>query len=1281
MGKPALVFPAALWLLQSTLLPVSAQVKSPPTSNQASGSELTASSEARNRIVGYTAWDDEYFYIGLQVNKPNLVGRNTAPFSDPLKDDAILISLQTDNDHKTTQRTSHTVTMAVSAVGGFQLYSGEKMTPIFSSFQEIATRLEQIAATEKNPDVEQAKRTALLGSIPKAAVTKKGAPRPDGSLAPGYSLEVGIPWSDLGGKPEPGARMGFHVAAQSVPPSQDSPLLQSLSPTVKGASDLDNPSLWSEVILGNAPSPPVGSILVSPRVLTNRPNINGVLDSGEWNGLSAFSFGERAVRAATESSLTATLAARTRPEYVARPAHPRIPVAAPQEAAPAAAYHPQKVTPVVLARYEYWFQADPRKAAPADRVLLPDKGTALVHHPLDGVGPWFSYDHADWHRTQMVEARRDGVDVLLPVFRGSARDRQLYAEKGLTVLATALEYLRQVGQDYPQIALYLDTNSLIDVFGDRPDLRAPETRAALYAMIRDFYRRIPDPFRYVVALNDENGGRKACPIFLSDGGAFKDLDAAFPGYLRSRFRADFPGYDLIVIGANNFKPKVTLDGYFTDPKEKGLQFDGEGWIKVASIGAGYDTTLTAGPQAAPTVRPRRNGDSYRADWMGALARHPDWILIDGWNGYGVGDEIAPSLEVGYSAADITRVFTRMFAGAAKIGVKFLWHDIPASLLPSETTTVHVRVQNAGQVGWGENNAVTVGFVSRWLQNGQVVAEGPVEALTAPVLAGQNVEIALPVQAARARGVPLAQGNYLLEIGVAESQKKGGHNRIGEANGSATLQVPVQIRAAAQRSPQWAATVVSSDLPKMLETGSVYSVRTVLRNDGTLPWRKADGARVSLRLYRSASSGEAERSAALQLTSSGPHPESRETPVALSDATAELEKDVAPGEEVTVRLLVPIQDTEGKPLPVWSQEDLWTYTARWEVAADHPAGGGGEPVGVSLESSPVSVVDFDFGVRFIADSTPPALPGDRRQPVRLSLFNVGPQIWKRDQVRVGYHWYYQDGTELRWEDETTPIAQDVPPGGRVSDMLAWVTAPPYDGNYFLVWDVKFGDTWGSTAACTRVFEQTLHPIQVVGGRLVFADLSKSYNLDGVTDVDAWTDGDFDGKGHTFPAALLPPFTDTPVVASALWLPSEKTGPESPHRFSFRWGPKDPRAKNFLACQGQRVELGKSSGQCHYLHIVAASTGKDVLSHIKLIFQEPTSFSEDLYALSVSRWDSPATQHEEIAFLSPRVHGRNGIEPGPVALYHYVITIREPRRLVALQLPNEPSIKIAAITLEK
>ena len=208
-----------------------------------------------------------------------------------------------------------------------------------------------------------------------------------------------------------------------------------------------------------------------------------------------------------------------------------------------------------------------------------------------------------------------------------------------------------------------------------------------------------------------------------------------------------------------------------------------------------------------------------------------------------------------------------------------------------------------------------------------------------------------------------------------------------------------------------------------------------------------------------------------------------------------------------------------------------------------------------------------------------------------------------------------------------------------------------------------------------------PIQVRSGRLTFVDLSKQFNLDGIADEDTPADGDIDGRGDTLPASLLPPFATGAVVPSGLWLPAERTGPDSPRRISFRWGDKDLKSKNFIACKGQRVEVGKANGRVATLHILAASTGANAASSLKLIFQEPTSQSEDLYSFLVSRWDRPPTQGEEVAYLSRRVQTPTGAQSNAVALYHYVIKIKEPRNLVALQLPNQPDIKIAAITLEK
>src|SRR5207244_1788481 len=122
----------------------------------------------------------------------------------------------------------------------------------------------------------------------------------------------------------------------------------------------------------------------------------------------------------------------------------------------------------------------------------------------------------------------------------------------------------------------------------------------------------------------------------------------------------------------------------------------------------------------------------------------------------------------------------------------------------------------------------------------------------------------------------------------------------------------------------------------------------------------------------------------------------------------------------------------------------------------------------------------------------------------------------------------------FEDETTPITQDVEPGGEVSDLLVWLTAPPNNGHYYLVWDLRIGDTWVSTLPSVRPLETRVDPVDIINGKLTFVDLSKSYNMDGISGDANRADGDFDGKGRTFPAELVPPFATGDIAPNTLWM---------------------------------------------------------------------------------------------------------------------------------------------------
>src|SRR2546426_6744608 len=89
-----------------------------------------ASAQGRCRVVCYTTYDEDFFYMAASVQKPAIAGNATDIFDDPMKDDAVAVFLQVENDATRKQRTAHSIELAASAAGGSQLYRGASATPL-----------------------------------------------------------------------------------------------------------------------------------------------------------------------------------------------------------------------------------------------------------------------------------------------------------------------------------------------------------------------------------------------------------------------------------------------------------------------------------------------------------------------------------------------------------------------------------------------------------------------------------------------------------------------------------------------------------------------------------------------------------------------------------------------------------------------------------------------------------------------------------------------------------------------------------------------------------------------------------------------------------------------------------------------------------------------------------------------------------------------------------------------------------------------------------------------
>jgi len=136
---------------------------------------------------------------------------------------------------------------------------------------------------------------------------------------------------------------------------------------------------------------------------------------------------------------------------------------------------------------------------------------------------------------------------------------------------------------------------------------------------------------------------------------------------------------------------------------------------------------------------------------------------------------------------------------------------------------------------------------------------------------------------------------------------------------------------------------------------------------------------------------------------------------------------------------------------------------------------------------------------------------------------------------------------------------------------------------------------------RTFAVRLQP----GGRrpnaISSTPLDLSFNLDGVSTDDNRSDGDFDGKGQSLAAELLP---------QALQL----------NGVSYKFGPGRPGALNVLVPRGQTLALRKNS--YNRLYLLAASVGGDVMTRFTLANR--ASGQSDSASILVREWQGPVGQ---------------------------------------------------------
>jgi hypothetical protein len=99
----------------------------------------------------------------------------------------------------------------------------------------------------------------------------------------------------------------------------------------------------------------------------------------------------------------------------------------------------------------------------------------------------------------------------------------------------------------------------------------------------------------------------------------------------------------------------------------------------------------------------------------------------------------------------------------------------------------------------------------------------------------------------------------------------------------------------------------------------------------------------------------------------------------------------------------------------------------------------------------------YAVEYIAHNTPTDMVIGRTAAVQISLRNTGNWTWPAGgdhPVRLGYHWYTQDGQDVPsdlWDDNRAALPFDLPPGQSVT-LDANLGPPRLSGSFEVRWDM-------------------------------------------------------------------------------------------------------------------------------------------------------------------------------------------------------------------------------------
>ena len=787
----------------------------------------------------------------------------------------------------------------------------------------------------------------------------------------GYSIEMAIPWSIIKrNTPKLGDMISYNAIVRRHGGKPND--FVSISPKVKTEEDALNPSNWVNMVFS---SYSYGAATISREKIVcasyvmRPPLINGAISEKEWQKNTSFSM---------------------------------------DMPAPAGFVFEAKfpVQQMVMTPYYYFYQGDTRKDVPASEIRMQ--------------GPWHSFDRVQWHKEELTDMLSDGVDVVLPVYRGDKVSRESFAAKGLDCMISAIQELQSEGKGHPNIGMYLDTITFQAIYPNKQiDLKNEEVKQTLYGMIKSFFDRVPQEYRAIAQSGKPNAGQQGNIIVLDTSKYFVDLDSSFTAYCNDRFSKDF-GSQLIWITGQDYKAKVPgLDAYLSLATADS-NFDDAGRISIGRVAPGFELVTDAN-------KAKISEETYTNLWKEIFQKKPFWVFCENTRAMDFEGDISQKTEIA------------KFYGNNEYDAQYIRYNVPKIISAKQFAQAELVIKNIGTLPW--NAAEGYALAYRWYKNGRYYGESKVRRpLEKDVLPGDTITVNIGIATVNSQGAPMPEGNCELRFELIRLLD----NRWFSSLGDQALMVPLTIG----QAPEWAATYLSCDIPAMVATNQSYRSTIRIRNDGTQTWSKGL-IKLGCKLYKTSN-----------YISDGSQDSAVEVPI--NDIRALLLKDCKAGEIADFIMELNLVQPDKKPLQSWKPTDQFSYQLRFDIYNSQKWF---SELGLPTINRNINIFDTDFGPRVVDSDIPKQLLAGQTIEAKVVVRNNGKQVWDRKKTKVGYHWYNPHGAEILWDGITTPIKNDVQPGWPIVTKAS-IKVPDTEGQYVIVWDVMIDGEWQSTKPISR-----------------------------------------------------------------------------------------------------------------------------------------------------------------------------------------------------------------------